>query len=205
MPKNRIGPKTRSRFKESIRDVIKGLSRKVLIYRQPLKRECPNCYFDKMTNRSSGKCKWTLVDLGKGNSAEEKQEEWENAGNSTTNYKYFKLGRCPICKGQGYLETQRKTYADCGVTWNPYERGFANEMMYTPAGTEGSTLVRLKTHPKYYDTFKNCVKIIVDGVECKLSRPPIMRGLGTQALLIIHAFTTEKPAVDSGEIVKDYT
>ena len=190
MPKNRIGPKTRSRFRERIRDVIKGLSRKVLIYRQPLKRECPNCYFDKMTNRSSGKCKWTPA---------------EAASKDSANYKYFKFGRCPICKGQGYLETQRKTYADCGVTWNPYERGFANEMMYTPAGTEGSTLVRLKTHPKYYDTFKNCVKIIVDGVECKLSRPPIMRGLGTQALLIIHAFTTEKPAVDSGEIVKDYT
>lgn len=191
MSKTRIRPKTKERYRQAIRDVIKGLSRKVLIYRQSLKSECPNCYFDKMTNRSSGKCKWTPAQA--------------LAKDDTTRYKYFKLGRCPICKGQGFLETQRKKWADCLVTWNPAERPGTNEMVYTPAGAEGSTLVRLKTHPKHFDTFKNCTKIVVDGVACKLSRPPIMRGLGTQSLLIIHAFTTEKPSIDSDEVVKDYT
>jgi len=51
---------------------------------------------------------------------------------------------------------------------------------------------------------KISIKIVVDGVECKLSRPPVMRGLGTQALLIITAFTTEKPKVSSSEVIKDY-
>jgi len=198
MVRNRISLRTKNKFKRSIRDVIKGLSRKVLIYRQPLKAECPNCYFDKFTNKSSGKCKWTP------SQAQQKQAAWEADGNTSVRFKYFKLGRCPVCQARGYLETQRKTWADCLVTWNPYERGFGNEMTYTPAGTEGSTIVRLKCDPKYDAAFKNCVKLEVDGVECKISRPPIIRGLGNQAILIVNAFTTEKPSIDSGEIIKDY-
>jgi hypothetical protein len=77
-------------------------------------------------------------------------------------------------------------------------------MTYTPAGAEGSTVLKLKTDPKHYDDFKNADKVIVDGVECKISRPPIMRGLGNQSILVITAFTTEKPAIDSDEIIKDY-
>lgn len=173
-----------------MRSVVDGLSRKVLIYKQPLKSECPNCYFDKMTNRSTGKCKWTGVQV--------------IAKDDETRYKYFKFGRCPICHGQGYLETRRRTWAKCIVNWNPSERRGGNIITYTPAGTEGSTVVRLKTDPKYYDEFKNCDKIEVDGVECKISRPPILRGLGNQTLLIVYAFTTEKPQIDSGEVIKDY-
>jgi len=181
-----------------MRDVVKGLSRKILIYKHPLKAECPNCFFDKLTNRSTGKCKWTTTE------AQAKQAEWVAAGNTSVRYKYFKFGRCPVCKGLGYLETIRKKWAEALITWSPRERAFGNEMIYTPAGTEGSTIVRLKTHPKYYNDFKDSDKIFVDEVECKLSRPPILRGLGTQAVLIVTAFTTEKPKIDSGEIIKDY-
>jgi hypothetical protein len=182
-----------------MRDVIKGLSRKVKIYLQPIKSECPNCFYDKLTNRSTGKCKWTALQ------AQQKQDEWEASTCylGTTRYKYFLKGRCPVCKGQGYVETQRTTWADCLVTWNPQEP-FGNEMTYTPAGAEGSTVLKLKTDPKHYDDFKNADKVIVDGVECKISRPPIMRGLGNQSILVITAFTTEKPAIDSDEIIKDY-
>lgn len=196
--KSRVRPKTKRRFKEAIRDVVDGLSRKVTIYKPPIMSECPNCYFDKMTNRSTGKCKWTSAQ------ALQKQSEWEDAGNNTTRYKYFKFGRCPVCLGKGYLETQRRTWAKCIVNWNPSERRGGNLITYTPAGTEGSTVVRLKCDPKYYDEFKNSTKLIVDGIECKLSRPPTLRGLGNQALLIVYAFTTEKPQTDSGEIIKDY-
>lgn len=199
MVRGRIRPKTKARYQKRIRDVVQGLSRKVAIYRQPLKSECPNCYYDKLTDRSTGKCKWTLAQ------ALTKQAEWAAAGNVSTHYKYFLKGRCPVCKGRGYIETARRTWADCLVTWDPDARGFGNEMTYTPAGTEGSTIVQLKTDPKYFDAFRNCQKIVVDGIECKLSKPPVLRGLGNQALLIITAFTTEKPSVDSGERVKDYT
>jgi len=203
MAKHRIRPKTKDRYKQTMRNVIKGLSRKVIIYKQPIKSECPNCYFDKFTNRSSGKCKWTNVNLGNDDSVEEQQARL--GPDAPIRYLYFKFGRCPVCRGLGYLETQRRTWADCLVTWNPPERRGGNEMIYTPAGTEGSTVVRLKTDPKYYDTFKNCTKIVVEGIECKISRPPVMRGLGNQTLLIVIAFTTDKPKIDSGEIIKDYS
>lgn len=180
-----------------MRNVIDGLSRKVLVYKQPLKSECPNCYYDKFTDNSTGKCRWTAVD------AMDKQAAWELQGNKTLRYKYFLKGRCPVCKGQGYIEVARKTWIDALVIWDPSTT--RNDMTYTPAGTEGSTLVQLKTDPRYFDIIKNCSKIVVDGVDCKISKPPILRGLGTQAILIVTAFTTEKPKVDSDEFVKDYS
>jgi hypothetical protein len=77
-------------------------------------------------------------------------------------------------------------------------------MTFTPAGTEGSTMVQLKTDPKHYNAFKNADSLIVDGVNCKIATPPALRGLGNQSVLIIMAFTTEKPKLDNGEIIKDY-
>ena len=199
MKNNRIRPFTKEKFQKTIRNVIKGLSRKVQVYLQPAKAECPNCFYDKLTASSTGKCKWTPLE------AMEKQNAYVAAGGAGTRYKYFLRGRCPVCLGRGYLETQRKVWADCLVTWDPSAQGFGNSLTYTPAGTEGSTVVQLKTDPKYFDNFKNCTKIIVDGIECKLSRPPLLRGLGNQALLIVTAFTTDKPKIDSDEIIKDYT
>jgi hypothetical protein len=198
MVRGRIHPKTRDRFRKSIRDVLKGLSRKVQVYKQPIKQECPNCYFDKMTGRSTGKCKHTVEE------AEAKQAAWSAGGNSTTRFKWFRVGRCPVCRGQGYIEIKRRTWTDCVVIWDPENR-YNNSITYTAAGSEGSTLVQLKTDPKHYDLFKNCDSIVVDGVPCKLSKPPVLRGLGSQAVLIITAFTTDKPKLDSGEIIKEYT
>lgn len=195
--RGRVSDRTKRRFKQGIQDVVKGLSRKVQVYKQPIKHECPNCYYDKLTNRSTGKCKWTLSE------ADTKQDEYELTNPGVTRYKWFSVGRCPVCKGYGYLETKRKVWINCLVIWNPENR-YGNEITYTPAGTEGAVLVQLKTEPKYYELFKNCTKIVVDGITCKLSKPPVLRGLGNQSLLIVSAFTTDKPKLDSGEIVKEY-
>lgn len=185
----RIHKKTKDRYKRNIQSLIKGLSRKVTVYRQPAKYECDNCYFDKMTQNSTGKCKWTAV---------------EAQGKTVTKYKYFKFGRCPICHGQGYLEVQRKRCISCLITWNPGGRWGNTNFISSPAGTEGSLIVQLKTDPKYFNMFKNCSKIVVDGFECQLSQPPILRGLGNESLLIIMAFTTQKSKIDSNEIMKEY-
>jgi len=179
-----------------MRDVIKCLSRKVLVYKQSIKSQCSNCYYDKGTDSSTGKCKWTALE------AKIKQSEWLADGNMSLQFKYFKVGRCPICLGKGFLETPRKVYTNCLITWNPDDR---NKMVYTPAGSEGSSVVQLKTDPKNFDTFKNCKKLVVDGVNCKLSKPPVLRGLGNQTVLVITAFTTDKPSIDSDEIIKDYS
>ncbi len=195
--RGRISNKTKERFKQSIRDVIKGLSRKVQVYKQPIKFECPNCYFDKLTNKSTGKCKWTVEE------AEIKQIEYAISHPGSIGYKWFRTGRCPICKGNGYLETKRKVWIECLVTWDTGKTN-GNENVYTPAGIEGSTVVQLKTNPKYFELFKNCTSIVVDGLSCKIETPPIIRGLGDQAVLVISAFTTEKSKINSGEIIKEY-
>ena len=195
---SRIGSKAKEKFRKAIKDVIKGLSRKVQVYKQPILSNCPNCYFDKYTSKSTGKCRWTLEE------ASQKQLDWEVVHPGELRFKWFAVGRCPVCKGSGYLEIKRRAWADCLVIWNPENR-YGNDITYTAAGTEGSTIVQLKTDPRHYDLFKSCSKIVVDGVDCKLSRPPILRGLGNQAVLIISAFTTDKPKIDSNEIIKDYT
>ncbi len=194
--KRRVSLRVKEKHKKAIRNVIKGLSRKVEVYKQHRKLECPNCYYDKFTESSTGKSKWTVVE------ALIKQGDYESGGGEGLRYKWFKYGRCPVCRGQGYLTIKRRVWADCVVTWDP--QAGRNSVTYTPAGTEGSTIVQLKTDSKNYDLFKNSDRIVVDGVECKLSKPPILRGLGAQSVLIITAFTTEKPSIDSGEIIKDY-
>ena len=199
MVRGRIGIKTKRRFKESIRDVIKGMSRKVKVYKQPIISECPNCYYDKTTGKSTGKCKWTLDE------AEQKQAEYvsENPTSTVIRYKWFRVGRCPVCKGKGVLETLRKKWIHCLVIWNPQNR-YNNEIIHTPAGLEGATLVQLKTDPRNFDLFLNCTKVVIDGIECKISRPPVLRGLGNQSVLIVTGFTSDKIKIDSGELIKDY-
>ena len=192
--RGRISEKTKERFKQSIRDVVKGLSRRIQVYKQPIKNECDNCYFDKLTSKSTGKCKWTIEE------AENLQINYEIDHPGQIHYKWFKTGRCPICKGNGFLEIKRRVWINCLVTWNPGN----NDEVYTPAGTEGATMVQLKTDPKYLNLFINCSSIVVDGIECKMDKPPISRGIGDQAILVISAFTTQKPKVNSGEIIKEY-
>lgn len=196
MTYGRIGKKTKDRFKRRIKDVIKGLSRRIQVYKQPLKKECPNCFYDKLTNTSTGKCKWTALE------ARTKQQEYEATGGSYLMYKFFKVGRCPVCKGKGFLEVARKVWLSSLVTWNPENRN--NTISYTPAGTESASLIELKTDPVYYDLFKNCSKVVVDGNTCKLAKPPIIRGLGNQSVLVVTVFTSDKTDIDRSELLKEY-
>ncbi len=193
--KRRVGNYTKRKYKNSMRSVINDLGRPVEVYKQPVKYECFNCYFDKLTDSSTNTCKWTLAE------ALAKQVEYESSGGVGIRYRYFSVGRCPICKGQGYLESVRKVWINCKITWAP---GSDNDIVYTAAGTEGSTIVELKTDPKYYNIFKNCKLLYVDGIECKISKAPILRGLGNQTVMVVTAFTTDKPKIDSGEIIKEY-
>jgi hypothetical protein len=197
--RGRIRKATKERFRRRIIDVIDGLGRNVEVYKQPKLKECPNCYYDKLTDSSTNKCKWTVLE------AEQKQADYEAAGGEGLRYKYFVAGRCPVCKGAGKLAEDRTVWIKCLVNWDPQDVGSSNNLTLTPAGSEGSTIVKLKTDPKYFKEFKNSSKIVVDGVNCKLSKAPIVRGLGNQAVLVVIAFTTDKPSIDTEEIIKDYS
>jgi len=196
MTRQRVGEKAKQRFREAVRDITNNLSRVVVVYGPPETSECFNCYFDKLTGRSTGRCRWDQTQ------AAEKQLEWQALGNTDIKYKYFTQGRCPVCKGQGYLITPVMDFINCIVDWNPID---GDKLIQTSAGNEGSSLVSLKTEPKHLDTFKNAVTVIVDGLECRLARTPIARGLGAPHILNIMLFTTTKLKPDSGETIKDYT
>lgn len=167
------------------------------MHKAPKKQECPNCYFDKTTESSTGKCKWTVEE------AREKQALWEAAHPGQIRFQWFNRGRCPVCKGMGFLEIRRKTSVYCMVVWGTGNR-LGNTIVYTEAGTDGDTNVMLRADPKYMELFTNAQGLVVDGIECRISKPPVLKGLGNQAVLIVVASTTEKPNPDSGEIVKSY-
>lgn len=183
MTRDRISKKTKERFKRRIKDVIKGLSRPVKVYTLSLIGECPNCYYDKASNSSTGTCKFKNP-----LEARDAQLSYESeTGLSKLMYKYFKVGRCPICKGKGVLDSYRRTNIDCVVTFDP-----KNNTTFTSAGSEGSTVIELKTNPKYKKLFTNCKYIYIDNLKCYLSKPPITRGLGDDSsVLIVTVFSTD--------------
>ena len=190
--RKRIGTFTRKKFTNSIRDIMSDLGRPVEVFKKPTKHECFNCYYDKLTNSSTNTCKWTLAE------ALQKQTEYIQAGGIGLKYKYFSTGRCPICKGKGYLETLRKAWVKCKITWDPEADG---ALISDSPGVSGSTNVELKTDPKYLSLFTDCIHMFVDGVKCVLAKPPIIRGIGEASLLVILAFTTDKitPPTDGSE------
>lgn len=171
------------------------MGRDVVVYKQAVRNQCVNCYYDSLTNTSTGKCKWTAVE------AMENQAAWVSAGNTTTKYKYFVKGRCPICSGLGYIEILRKTTVKCIINWAPSD----NDLLQTVAGITGATPVLLKTSPVYMDLFKNCDHVNIDGIDCILSTPPMLRGLGNESMLFVLAFTSKSVLEPkSTELIKEY-
>ena len=169
MPRNkRIGFKAKDRFKKIMDRFIDGLGRDVFVYLTPTRSECPNCYYDSRNNRSSGIPK---VD-----------------SSSPT---YFITGRCPVCYGKGVLTTSRRKKIHALVIWDPSGEGL-NTLTFTEAGYEGATKVQIKTDPIYHNYIKNSEYMLIDGLKCKLSNPPILRGVGSKSVLVAEFFTTEK-------------
>lgn len=181
-----------------MKSFIKDLSRPVLVYKNPATYECPNCYYDRLTDTSTNTCKWTL------NEAIQKQIIYEAAGGTGVRFKYFARGRCPVCKGTGKLSIQRKVWVNCKITWDPTQ-GSQNNLTFMPAGFEGATVVELKTDPKNIEVFSNSTKIVVDEIECLLSKPPSNRGIGNEVVLVVTAFSTDKLIKDKVDIIKSYS
>ncbi|MBV5346629.1 hypothetical protein JZU46_00130 [bacterium] len=186
----------KKQYKKTLNLLIKDLGRSVEVIKKPVKYECFNCYFDKLTNTSTNECRWALQETL------QKQQEHVDSGGVGLRYKYFSKSRCPICKGKGFLETVRRQWVDCKVTWNP---DGSEELNAGISGTAGKVLVELKANPKYYKLFSNCITIKVDDIICKLFKPPILRGLGNESILIVIAFTDALPEEDDSETLKEYT
>ncbi len=167
--------KAKKRFKKGWKRTVRGLGRRITVYMPSLEQECPNCYYDKVNRTSSG-----IPKVG------------------PSNPNYFTVGRCPVCLGRGVLTTVRKRCIQGIVIWNPAGDAM-NSLTFTPAGFEGATRVEIKTDPCHLDLIKEAEYVVIDGIRCKLSNPPIIRGIGEKEILIAYFFTADKPRRDSGE------
>jgi hypothetical protein len=96
------------------------------------------------------------------------------------------------------LVTTRRKCINGIVIWNPSGDAM-NSLTFTEAGFEGATRVEIKTDPCNLELIKNSKYVLIDGLKCKLSNPPIIRGLGEKDILIAQFFTTDKPKKNSGE------
>lgn len=175
MPTKRNITKAKERFTRSWKGLAKGLGRQILVYQSDIEHECPNCYYDKINRTSSGVCK---VEPGDPD--------------------YFAIGRCPVCLGKGVLVTTRRRCINGIVIWNPSGDSM-NSLTFTEAGFEGATRVEIKTDPCNLELIKNSKYVVIDGLKCRLSNPPIIRGIGSKDILIAQFFTTDKPKKNSGE------
>jgi hypothetical protein len=59
--KKRVGKNIKQKYKKIINSFINDLSRPVEVLKKPTKHECPNCYYDKLTNTSTNQCKYSLL------------------------------------------------------------------------------------------------------------------------------------------------
>lgn len=173
----KIGQKAKKRFDKGFERFIDGIGRKIFVYSQNAISECPNCYYDKANDKSSGICKVDAL-----------------------NPNYFLVGRCPVCLGKGVLTSSVKRCIQAVVIWDPSSNGM-NALSFNEAGKIGATKIQLKTDACYLELLRDCKYVVIDGIKCVLSDPPILRGVGLKSIVVGNFLTTKKPSSSSGEFI----
>lgn len=163
-----VTPAIRKRYKDVIKEVMADLHKPILIYLEPDKEDCPNCKWDFINKKSSGKFDSSFI------------APVVIFGN-TINPASFTRGRCPVCFGVGYLEREVERSVKALVRWNPTIK----DMDILPVGREGKAVVRIKVLYSDYALVVGALYYRVDGVRCERIRPVTVRGLGTQEELVV--------------------
>ena len=127
--------------------------------------DCPNCYYDIINHASTNK--------------------YYPGGPIP-----FTVGKCPYCGGKGTINTEVKKSLIALVDW--LDSTTNNEFQFLTGGYISGSIARLKTAPCYKTDFDQADFIIVDGYQCKLARPPLLRGLGSKTVLVIYVTTEDK-------------
>lgn len=159
-----VSPAIRALYRKLIQQVNTELGKQIIAYMAPSEEKCPNCFWDEINKKSSGKFDAgfvaPVVIFGE-----------------TINPTVFTRGRCPICRGAGKLTFAVTRNVRALVRWNPQG---ADDLVATPVGREGAPTVRIKVLRSKFETIRDAVYFMVDGVRCELIQPPTIRGLGTQ-------------------------
>lgn len=158
------------KFGYILKSVVKELSKCITVVTISERSECPNCYLDTTTHKSTGVCKH---------------------GPGSVNY--FKFGRCPVCKGEGTIEYENKVFVNASVVWKGSSATSSqNDLVFNDYGEQGIGIARLKTDICHLNLFKSCDYVMVDSVKCTLYNPPVVRGLGGKHILILYVHASDK-------------
>jgi len=135
--------------------LINQIGKNVTLVFDADKEVCPNCEFDPIRQRSSGRPK-------------------------SGGPRLFKKGRqCPYCKGRGFVETQNQKCIKCLTRWNPRDA-----IQYGISVRRNKDIVRLKTFTADYDdlirasyAITNADIASVDRFRVRLKQTPVVVGL----------------------------
>lgn len=173
-------PNLNKQIKNVYEEAIKEAGQPICLYLTPNKQDCPNCISNpdgSSLNRYDSSFVAPTEIFGE-----------------TISPIPFTRGRCRVCRGKGYLEQEVIKRLIAIVRWNPSGAGDSSgDLDYTPAGIEGFNNVLVKAHKCYYDNLRDCEKAVIDGVDCSLLVPPVLRGKGTTDVVAIAFFTSIGP------------
>jgi hypothetical protein len=144
-----IKPKINRIFADKITQLTKDLSKRSTTFVViETKTDCPNCVLDPTNKSSTGKY-------------------------NGTGPKPFTGKTCPVCKGRGFVVTEKRHKVDANVKWGKGDK--ANVPMSPGFIPEG--MARLKGLVVDFDKFRDATYFLVDGIRCSREGEPKKRGL----------------------------
>lgn len=159
------------KFGRILKNVVKELSKRIILATVRRDQACPNCFFDSTSGKSSGVCK-------------------RPEGHSY----YFKYGRCPICGGKGTIDVKTKRCINASIVWKGAGSSTSeeNELVFNEYGLEGYSVARLKTDVCNLELLESCDNVVIDGINFVLHTPSIIDGLGGKHVLVVYVRSAEK-------------
>ena len=149
-------------------------------------RDCPNCGFDNITNKSN----YTY------------QPDDPYPADISGPYPFRTGSTCPVCKGVGRLlkesESITEVRAKAFIKYLDKMDEEGAEIQSLPAGTLDHTTVRLKFNIKHITAVSASDYIEVDGIKVYTLTTPIKRGLGDVSSFIVYCSESLK-SLDSGD------
>lgn len=149
------------------REIFSEMSRTITIISRPESYEtvdCPNCL-------SSGGTSTGVYD----SSFSSPTTIFGNVITPTP----FTRSRCPVCLGEGFLRNEiiLSKCIEALVRWNPAGNDGRETLVSTPAGFEGSDVVRVEVAKCHFSLLRDSEHVLIDGIKCTLIRPPVFRHL----------------------------
>ncbi len=151
-----IGNDVIKQFKTYMDQILVDLGRQIILNMPPSRQDCPNCGYDSIRKRSNNRY-----------------------NNNNPNplgplHKEFADGqRCPVCNGQGILNTTRSVNYTAAISKTIKER----EIEDHDIGTFNPNMVKTTTILSSFSDILSCVSASIDGQSYKLIGKPIKAGL----------------------------